>query len=126
MPRRETHASVALGIPLLIWVIVGSKILNSTFMISSALFFFGNLAPDYMEPSYYFTHRGFYHSQKLLKILAIFTAIVAILWMIFWIILKSQFFLFIISFPAGYIVHLLLDSTSKMGLPKDNNPIGFR
>jgi len=122
MPSRQTHASIVLSIPLLVWLIVGSKVLNLTFLISSILFVLGNLAPDYIEPSYHFTHRSFYHSQKLLKILAIFTAIAAVIWMIF----KSRFFLFIVSFPTGYIIHLLMDSTTKMGLPKDSNPIGFR
>jgi hypothetical protein len=126
MPRRETHSLIGLGIPILIYLIVGAKLFNLTFLISSILFFIGSLAPDFIEPSRYFTHRQFFHSQKLLKILSISTAIVAVLWIISWLTFKSQIFLFVGSFLVGYIIHLLLDSTSKMGLPKDNNPIGFK
>ena len=126
MPRREAHSLAGLSIPILIYLIVGSKVLNSGFLISSALFIFGNIAPDIMEPARYFTHRNFFHSQKLLKILLVSVAPVAILWIISWLIFKSQIFLFIGSFLVGYIIHLLMDSTTKMGLPKDSNPIGFK
>jgi hypothetical protein len=126
MPRRQTHASIGLIIPISIYLLLGTKIFNSTFLISSALFVLGNLAPDILEPSRYFTHRDFFHSWKLLKILSISIVITVSLWIISWLIFKTQFFLFILSFILGYIIHLLMDSTTKLGLPKDNNPIGFK
>jgi len=85
----------------------------------------GSLAPDCFEPASYWTHRGFFHSQKLLKILFIAVAIIGFLEIIFYSIFKLQFFVFIGSFLVGYILHLLLDSTTKMSLPKESKPIGF-
>jgi len=94
MPRRQDHIGLALMIPLLVWFIVGSKVLySSVFMISSALLVVGSLAPDFLEPSSHWTHRGFFHSQKLLKILLIATAVVSLFWLIFYSIFKSQIFL---------------------------------
>lgn len=121
MPRRQTHASIAFILIFLVLLIFGTKYYNWVFMTGWFLFLLGSLAPDYIEPSYQFTHRSFFHSQKILKILSISTAIIIVLWLIF----KNQYILFVCSFLLGYIGHLLLDSTTKMGLPKDKNPTGL-
>jgi hypothetical protein len=129
MPSRQTHTGIALIIPFLILLIVGSKVLHSsTFIINSILVVLGSLAPDFLEPAHYWNHRSFFHSQKLLKILLITTGIIGFFEIIFYSIFQSQIFLFIISFLVGYILHLLLDFTTKMGLPsesKPSKPIGF-
>ncbi len=122
MPRRRDHVVIAFIILVPIWLIFGVKYFNMAFLINWLLFLFGSLAPDFLEPAHYFTHRNFFHSQKLLEVLSIFTAAGVILWLVF----RFQLLLFVVSFSVGYIIHLLLDSTTKMGLPKDSNSMDFK
>jgi hypothetical protein len=120
MPRKEIHIAIAFISILLIWFVVGKKFLSLftgwTFLIAWFLFFIGSLAPDYIEPPHNFRHRSFFHSWKLLKIISILTVVIIVFWLVF----KFSVLLYIGSFLLGYIVHLLLDSTTKMSLPSGN------
>nr|WP_321352690.1 metal-dependent hydrolase [uncultured Methanoregula sp.] len=72
----------------------------------------GATIPDLLEPARHWTHRGFFHSRRMLS----FTG---------WLFLATAgigLFLplsyYISSFLTGYISHLLADSTTKSGLPR--------
>jgi len=119
MPRRQEHAFVSLLIPLAIFFFASAKIAYSLqFIISSILCVFGGLAPDILDPMRiypYYTHRAFFHSQRVLLVVGVIFAVVFIFWYFF---IKSDILLYFGSFIFGYILHLLLDARTKMGLPK--------
>jgi hypothetical protein len=123
MPRKEIHILIPFIFILFIWFIAGKKFLSLftgwTFLIFWLLFFIGSLVPDLIEPAskHSFRHRSFFHSWRLLKIISIPTVVIIILWLIF----KFSILLYIGSFLLGYIIHLLLDSMTKMSLPKGDN-----
>jgi hypothetical protein len=118
MPRRRTHADTALFIIFLIWLAFNFKYPDSISIINSVSFLLGNILPDILEPSYSFSHRGFFHSWKILGIIGIsFLAIVALDNIILFI-FKTNFLSPILTLLIGYAIHLFMDSTSKMGLPK--------
>lgn len=127
MPRKEIHIAIALVSILFIWFMAGKKFLSLftgwAFLIAWFLFFIGSLAPDYIEPAYKhsFKHRNFFHSWKLLKIISIPTGVIIGFWLVF----KFSVLLYIGSFLLGYIVHLLLDFTTKMGLPSGNASVNL-
>lgn len=83
------------------------------FLIASFLFVIGSLAPDVIEWSSYFTHRRFFHSKKFLLIISVATIVLFAAFYIF----KIEYFLYPALFLIGYILHLLLDATTEMGLP---------
>jgi hypothetical protein len=117
MPRRQDHVIIAFILILFSYLVLGLKsISNWTFLATWVCFFIGSLAPDYLEPAHYFTHRKFFHSKNLLRILSI----LAIVLFDISLVLKSILLYSITAFLAGYIGHLILDSTTKMGLPEYN------
>jgi len=80
---------------------------------SWVLVFVGSILPDLIEPPTSYKHRSTFHSWKILKI----AALIAFITFAFSFALPiSQLAFF---FCAGYITHLLMDSTTKMGLPKE-------
>ncbi|MFA5643242.1 MAG: metal-dependent hydrolase [Candidatus Paceibacterota bacterium] len=119
MPRRRTHADTALFIIFLIWLASDFKNPDSISVINSISFLLGSILPDILEPPYHFSHRGFFHSWKMLGIVAISIIISMIIANIIWSIFKSDILFPVITLFIGYAIHLLLDSTSKMGLPKE-------
>lgn len=73
--------------------------------------FIGSVIPDWTEPAKDYQHRSYFHSKKFLKILY-YSAIPLLLIGLF-----SNWFLYLFFLVIGYISHLWLDSTTKMGLP---------
>ena len=69
--------------------------------------------PDVIEPAKHYTHRKFFHSKRVLVFLSKYVLPSFFILGIFW---RDSFYLFF--GVLGYIVHLLADSTTKMGLPK--------
>jgi hypothetical protein len=123
MPRRRDHVDAGLIIIFLVWWIAGFKNFSFTFIANSTMFILGNIAPDFLEPAYHFSHRKFFHSWKMLRIVIVSMIIFASLGGIF----KLDYFLFIASLAAGYADHLFLDSRSKIGLPGGgSDQIGFK
>lgn len=118
MPRRQDHAGLSLIIIAAIYFIFSisnfSSNVQSQFFISSFLLVIGSLLPDILEPAYDYNHREFFHSRKLLFILIVAATLLMSIWVF---LLKSQYFLYTSSLLLGYILHLLLDSFSKIGLP---------
>ncbi len=77
----------------------------------------GSNLPDILEPATSWTHRGVFHSKKALKLIEkIFIATVFIGILVYVIYIFSIFYV-ISNFFLGYALHLLADSTTKVGLP---------
>ena len=71
----------------------------------------GSLLPDRIEPPNHYTHRDFFHSVRLMRILGAIMIVslpisffITEIWLIFYGII-------------GYEMHLLADGTTPMGLP---------
>jgi len=71
----------------------------------------GSVIPDLLEPAKHWTHRGTFHSKKALNLTIWIFAITAIFS------LFLSLFFYLSSFFLGYMLHLLADSTTKVGLP---------
>ena len=111
MPSREAHITSAIGVVLFVFAFIGFGIIFD-YIEYIIIFIFGSILPDILEPAYGYNHRSFFHSVIFLKIISIallLTIIVAFL---------KPFYFYISSLIAGYILHLLMDSQSKMGLPR--------
>ncbi len=78
----------------------------------------GSIIPDILEPSTSWMHRGIGHSKRALKFTGKLFAIIALLGLLSF--FNSIFFIFYIiaSFFLGYVVHLLADATTAVGLPE--------
>ena len=74
--------------------------------------FFTTLLPDILEPANHYNHRKFFHSKKVLNYLLIGLVISFI------ISLMLNGFFYVFFGILGYVVHLLMDSTTKIGLPQ--------
>ena len=85
--------------------------LISYFGYASALIV-GSVLPDIIEPAKNYKHRKYFHSKRFLKVLAIS------LIPFFIIGIFNNLFLYGLFLIIGYILHLGLDSSTKMGLPK--------
>ena len=118
MPRRQIHAEFSIVIVLSIWLIFNLFSSPSViqYLLATIFFIIGSVAPDLLEPSAYhsFQHRKFFHSVRLLLILIIAAGLLAVIWLYLF---KSQYILYIGSLLLGYIIHLIADAPSKMGLP---------
>ncbi|MFC2143988.1 metal-dependent hydrolase [Candidatus Aenigmatarchaeota archaeon] len=73
--------------------------------------FIGSLLPDRIEPAKHYTHRDFFHSKTLMRVLGVIMLVS----------LPISFFItevwFIFYGIVGYEMHLLADGTTPMGLP---------
>lgn len=112
MPSRETHtASIAVPVVLLA---VGTGL---DFILDHILHFLalfgGTWAPDILEPARHYNHRKFFHSIQFLKFLFAVCAVSGLLGLV----LDTNIWI-LSMFCIGYIVHLALDSTTQMGLPR--------
>lgn len=74
--------------------------------------FIGVLVPDRLEPANNYKHRSFFHSKRMLK------KLVLVMLICFGIGFFAHWLWYVSSFALGYIVHLLGDATTPMGLPK--------
>ena len=109
MNRKEhTGAGVILGVLLFL--------LLSYFGIEESINYLfgiliGGFLPDIIEPPLHYTHRQYFHSVTFAEYLGISLIPLFVLGIFFnWV-----FFLFFIV--IGYLLHLLLDSLTPMGLP---------
>jgi hypothetical protein len=88
---------------------------GSIFGLFSTLF--GSVIPDFLEPATNWMHRGLGHSKRALKFVTIIFAITTICGLISFSISTSSIFYLISCFLLGYLVHLLADATTEVGLP---------
>ncbi|MHA2245274.1 MAG: metal-dependent hydrolase [Candidatus Hodarchaeales archaeon] len=89
--------------------------LNLNFIAFSSFFSgFGSIFPDSLEPASSWNHRGFFHSQRVLGVLTLFSFLLSItcsLWP------PDIHVLFAFGFTIGYLSHLLSDAITPIGLP---------
>lgn len=117
MPNRETHFTIAF-IALVIIYFIMNKFNLINYSGYAVILLVGSILPDIIEPAIAknnrkaWEHRQFFHSKKLLKNLYISLIPLLILGVIF------NLFFYLFFLVIGYIIHLWLDSTTKMGLPK--------
>ena len=111
MPNKETHFTIA------IIVLIGLIYLKFPAGYAFALVI-GSILPDIFEPAYHYTHRNFFHSKRMLKYALLTIIALPIGFLLSRINLSSGLFFFIGYLALGYVLHLLADSTTPMGLPK--------
>jgi len=77
----------------------------------------GSIIPDILEPAYNWMHRGMCHSKRALKfsvMIFVITAFISLISIVF----RDFLVFYVIScLFLGYLVHLLADSTTEVGLP---------
>lgn len=73
----------------------------------------GSIIPDQIEPAIHWTHRGTFHSKKILNLTMRLFAITAVIGLFY-----TPCF-YIACFFVGYTFHLFADSTTPMGLPEN-------
>ena len=71
----------------------------------------GSILPDMIEPPDHYTHRGFFHSVSMMRFLLV-ALIVSFLIAFYETWVWSVFYVIV-----GYVMHLLADGTTPMGLP---------
>ena len=71
----------------------------------------GSMLPDIIEPASDWTHRGFAHSKRILRRLSLIVLLTSIAVLVF------PHLLILVGALLAYVVHLLCDWTTKVGLP---------
>jgi len=108
MARRAEHVAVGAVLP----IIAAGIFLGTDFIyqnpIAVVTLIIGSIAPDLIEQSKgNYMHRKLFHSKRAL-----------LLALILLVITYSSTPLWITTFFLGYVIHLGMDSRTKMGLPK--------
>lgn len=75
------------------------------------LAYFSSVLPDALEPATSWQHRKKWHSERCLMYM-----LIALI--IGWVIGMFTGYFFLMFFALGYVVHLLEDATTPVGLPK--------
>ena len=109
MPDKYTHSGLVFLLCIPLFIIFLKLNWNFTYLIGM---FVGAVIPDILDPPTDYTHRKFFHSKRVLKFLSTWG-----LGITFILGLVSYGFFWIFFGNIGYISHLLLDSTTPMGLP---------
>lgn len=110
--NKEQHLTIGtISFSIFILAIYQIREVDTQFLVLGFLgLLLGSVIPDIIEPPTSWKHRGFYHSKRILKQLIPICIIISI------IAIFLQFMLIISSFLLGYVVHLLADSTTEIGL----------
>ncbi|MCE7749477.1 MAG: hypothetical protein GPJ51_13905 [Candidatus Heimdallarchaeota archaeon] len=120
MGNREEHISLgmAIGAPIIIGMLVGFADSFAAGLWQALLGLFllavGSVLPDWLEPPTHWNHRQENHSKETLYGTGIFSAVSIVL-----VILHDSAWIILFGLLFGYSLHLLLDSTTKMGLPDE-------
>jgi len=77
----------------------------------------GSVIPDYLEPPTNWMHRGIGHSIRALKFVTTIFAITTVCGIISFLVSTFSMFFLIACFFLGYLMHLLADATTEVGLP---------
>lgn len=109
--NRDAHIGIAILLAILFSFIL-VKLGLENFMYYLFPMYFTSILPDVLEPATDYTHRQFFHSKRVLKFLLNYALTITF---IFALIFHWGFYIFFGI--VGYILHLLLDSTTSMGLP---------
>jgi membrane-bound metal-dependent hydrolase YbcI (DUF457 family) len=81
------------------------------FWLYLGLAYLGAILPDIIEPPTSYLHRAFFHSWGFLVLMLLVLALGFVIGYDY-----GYFFLFF--FALGYVIHLLEDATTPMGLPR--------
>ena len=109
MPDKFTH--IFIGV---VGAVAISLILKADIGIVFISALIGSVIPDILDPPIDYKHRKYFHSKRVLSYLLHFwfffllITIITDLWLVDVVLYGT----------TGYILHLLLDSTTPMGLPK--------
>jgi inner membrane protein len=115
MPSKKIHilsAFILAFVLILLFSLLSGVNITETNELFALMTIIGTIVPDLIEPARNYRHRKIFHSKLMLKILVIVFFITIILGLI-----GLYFMYFASAFIAGYILHLILDSLTKMGLP---------
>jgi hypothetical protein len=80
-------------------------------LIASFMVLAGSIFPDELEPARHWTHRAKWHSSRWLVRFSILVIVATFISAVFPEVLLISGFFF------GYVIHLAMDSQTKMGLP---------
>ena len=111
MPNRDAHIGIAIILALVISFIL-YKLNLTDFVVYLIPMYITSVLPDIIEPAVDYKHRGFFHSKRALRFLYKYALGIS-----FIIALIFNVFFYLFFGVVGYILHLLLDSTTPMGLP---------
>ena len=126
--RGEQHAIIgALGTYLVMFVLGGFQFMPATdvFIYAIAAAVLGSLLPDILEPAKHWTHRKNLHSYDTMVLLGKATGIIFIPTAILSVVFGFNYLIPVFAVPFGYFLHLVADSTTKMGLPRKNGAWHF-
>ncbi|PIU76097.1 hypothetical protein COS75_00805 [Candidatus Pacearchaeota archaeon CG06_land_8_20_14_3_00_35_12] len=110
MPNKPVHLFFAFLMFLGAWFLL-DKFGLGYLHLYSALIFLGAVLPDFLDPPGNWSHRKFFHSRRLFKVIAIAAVVAFVLGF------SSRNWFFVSFSCLGYISHLLLDLTTPAGLP---------
>lgn len=109
MSSGENHVFATVFLLVIIYFVFPLQI--GDFVGLMLAMFIGALAPDWFDPPKSYTHRKFFHSKKLLLWISVAVIITLLISML------AHWMIFVSFILIGYVSHLLLDWTTKMGLP---------
>ena len=107
-------------IAFLIYVAIFSLIIkNATvgFFFGIVCVIIGSILPDILEPADNWMHRGICHSKRALKFSVKIFVVTAIITLISVVLFRDFLVFYLSCLVLGYLVHLLADSTTEVGLP---------
>ena len=110
--RNKEHIGFAIFIGIGIYFVLIVLNLEELFAYTIPMYL-TTVLPDILEPAIHYTHRNFFHSKRVLRFLYKYA-----LWISLVIAIFFNGFFYIFFGILGYILHLLLDSTTPMGLPE--------
>lgn len=92
---------------------------NTEAMLAIIIGGFAGLLPDFLEPAKHWTHRKFWHSQRVMKKVGMVSAVTFAFVMLQFLLGFGVGFTFIVfAVPFSYFLHLAADMTTPAGLPK--------
>lgn len=108
--NKEQHLTFALILLIASYFILHYLDLGA-YLGYAVMIFVGAVLPDWIEPAKHYTHRDVFHSKTALRYCYYGLGITLVLGIFI------HGFLWIFFLLIGYISHLWMDSTTKMGLP---------
>jgi len=110
--NRKEHLGIAVFLMIVISFLL-FKLGLENFVYYMIPMYITSILPDLLEPATDYKHRRFFHSKRILKVLSTY-----VLGITFIAALLFNWVFYIFFGVVGYILHLLLDWTTPMGLPR--------
>lgn len=109
--NRNEHIGIAILLAIVFYFIL-AKLGFGNFTYYLIPMYFTSILPDVLEPATDYKHRNFFHSKRVLKFLLKYALGITFIFALFF-----HWGFYIFFGIIGYVLHLLLDSTTPMGLP---------